>query len=68
MKNKIYTDILQSKTLVKILPIESADMYYYKHYLEDYYSPIPNIGNYSAMQNQIPCWSTSALLDVIRKN
>ena len=68
MKNKIYTNILQSKTLAEILPLESSDMYYSNHSLENYYSPIPNIGKYSAMQNQIPCWSISALLEIIRNN
>ena len=38
--NKICTDILQSKKLAEILPLESADMYYSKHALENYYSPI----------------------------
>lgn len=50
MENKIYTNILQSKTLAEILLLESADMYYSNHSLEDYYSPIPNIGNYSAIE------------------
>ena len=68
MKNKICTDILQSKNLTDILPLESADMYYSKHSLENYYSHIPNIGNYSAMHNQIPCGSISALLEIIRNN
>ena len=68
LKNKVCTDILQSKKLTEILPLESADMYYSKHPIENYYSPIPNIGNYSAMLNQIPCWSTSALLEIIRNN
>ncbi len=65
---KSYTDIEQSKVLAEILPIGSVDMYYSKHPLENYYSPIPHIGNYSAMHNQIPCWSASALLEIIRNN
>ena len=68
MKNKICTGILQSKKLAEILPLESADMYYSNHSLENYYSPIPIIGKYSAMHNQIPCWSISALLEIIRNN
>ena len=67
-KIKSYTDLEQSKMLAEILPLESADMYYSNHFLENYYSPIPNIGNYSAMHNQIPCWSASALLEIIRNN
>lgn len=65
---KICTDILQSKKLAEILSHESADMYYSNHSLENYYSPIPHIGNYSAIHDQIPCWSTSALLEIIRNN
>lgn len=62
---KSYTDISQSKKLAEILPLESADMYYSNHSIENYYSPIPHIGNYSAMHNQIPCWSLAALLSVL---
>ena len=65
---KAYTDINQSKLLADILPIESADMYYSNHSLENYYSPTPLIGKYSKMQNQMPCWSSTALLEVIRNN
>lgn len=66
--DKICTDIEQSKKLAEILALESADMYYSQHPLEDYYSPIPHIGRYSAMHDQIPCWSVAALLEVIRNN
>lgn len=62
---KSYTDIKQSKKLAEILPIESADMYYIKHSLENYYCPIPLIGKYSAIHDQIPCWSLAALLSVL---
>lgn len=62
---KSYTDIEQSKKLAEILPIESADMHYDKHSLENYYCPIPLIGKYSAIHDQIPCWSLAALLKVI---
>lgn len=67
-KIKSFTSIEESKILTGILPLESADMYYSKHALENYYSPIPNIGNYSTMHDQIPCWSISALLEIIRNN
>ena len=62
---KAYTDIEQSKKLAEILTIESADMYYSKHSFENYYSPIPHIGNYSVIHDQIPCWSLAALLSVL---
>ena len=64
-KIKSYTDIEQSNELAEILPIESADMYYTKDSLENYYCPIPLIGKYSAIHDQIPCWSLVALLKVI---
>ena len=59
---KSYTDIEQSRKLAEILPIESADMYYWCG--EDL-----RIGGYRAMDidYDIPCWSFSALLDIIRK-
>ena len=59
---KSYTDIEQSRKLAEILPIESADMYYWCG--EDL-----RIGGYRAMDidYDIPCWSFSALLDVLPK-
>lgn len=63
---KSHTDIPQSKQLIEILPIESADMCYiqdllaggkygeYKPYVGDL---IPAYG-----QDKIRCWSLSALL------
>ena len=70
---KSYTDIEQSKKLAKILPIESADMYYaYYHnpvsgasYYEEYpmfYKPICN------PNESVPCWSLAALLNVLPKS
>ena len=57
---KSHTDIEQSKKLAEILPIESADMYYWCG--EDL-----RIGGYRAMDidYDIPCWSLAALLDVL---
>ena len=61
---KSYTDIEQSKKLAEILPLESADMYWY----------LAAKGNYKAMFNEeyheygdfeLPCWSLAALLGVI---
>ena len=62
---KSYTDLEQSKKLAEIFPIESADMYYSNHSLENYYCPTPLIGRYSEIHDQIPCWSLAALLDVL---
>lgn len=60
---KAFTDIEQSKKLAEILHLESADMHYSKHSVEDYYSPVPLIGKYSEIQDEIPCWSLAALLN-----
>lgn len=65
---KTFTDIEQSKKLAEFLPLESADMDYI---------PVVNIdGEYSININiwdndhvieegWIPCWSLSALLDIL---
>ena len=57
---KSYTDIEQAKKLAEILPLESADMYYWCG--EDL-----RIGGYRAMNidYDIPCWSLAALLNVL---
>ena len=61
---KSYTDLEQSRKLAEILPLESADMYYYDNL------PVPKVG-YSveveklynkANIDYIPCWSLTALL------
>ena len=59
-KIKSYTDLEQGKKLAKILPIESADMYYWC--CEDL-----RIGGYKAMDidYDIPCWSLTALFNVL---
>lgn len=62
---KICTSLEQSKKLAEILPLESADMHYDKHSLENFYCPIPLIGKYSEMHNQVPAWSLAALLNIL---
>ena len=70
---KSYTDLEQSKKLAEILPIESADMYYFT-IIHDYpYSQgkIKTIvkimdGSFSS-DYDTPCWSLAALLDVLQK-
>ncbi len=56
---KAYTNILQSKKLAKILPIESADMNYWC-------GTQIRIGGHRTMDKDldIPCWSLAALLEV----
>ena len=57
---KSYTDISQSRKLAEILPLESADMYYYP-FNDDYAGPVIGIAD----KESIPCWSLSALLGVL---
>lgn len=61
---KSHTDLEQSKVLTKILPLESADMYWY----------LATKGNHKAIFNEgyneygdfeLPCWSLAALLGVL---
>lgn len=69
---KSYTDIEQSKKLAEILPIESADMWWSKNFI--YYNPTATIGisaeysnvyTYKFGEDDIPCWSLAALLEVL---
>ena len=62
MITKICTDIDQSKKLARILPLESADMYYWCGDGEDL-----RIDGHRAMDKDldIPCWSLAALLYVL---
>ena len=73
---KSYTDLEQSKKLAKILPIESADMTWEQviNSLEESFTWKPMIGSNSAIKYNLfsyrngyilPCWSLSALLNVI---
>lgn len=60
---KSYTDIEQSKKLVKILPLKSADMYrVFENNAETrvYYGKIPTA--YFVCE---PCWSLAALLSIL---
>ena len=69
MKNKICTDILQSKKLVEILPIESADMFWNYNHNTHTYDDIPKVlvvNNWDDAYNKnIPCWSLSALIELL---
>lgn len=63
---KSYTDIEQSKMLAEILPLESADMNWHE---------LPSIGFFArafsykrdngATEGLYPCWSLSALIEVL---
>ena len=66
---KSYTDIEQSKRLAEILPLESADMYYYSYMSlgEPFYMVYPDVieDGQKLAKNDIPCWSLAALLGVV---
>lgn len=61
---KAYTDISQSKTLSKILPLESADMYLWssgkRHYIE-----AKDDGDFNEKEGHVRAWSLAALLSVL---
>lgn len=59
---KAYTDIVQSKKLAEILPIESADMFY-TSLNRDY--PWIWIDKHLMEVDDIPCWSLTALLNIL---
>lgn len=67
---KAYTDLEQSKKLAEILPLESADMEYM--FLKKDGSKVSNVPfvkdgfeEPECCYTFIPCWSLSALLDVL---
>ena len=66
---KSYTDISQSKTLSKILPLESADMHYSKDFDGSWFVDLAEytsvkIPKYvvNVEEHLLPCWSLAALL------
>lgn len=63
---KSYTDLEQSKKLVKILPLESADMKILSFGIDIKRRVVP-IDDIAVLnrEDEIPCWSLAALLDVI---
>ena len=68
---KSYTDIEQSKKLAEILPLSSADMFWYRDAVTTEANPrIMNYMQIPELQSMYysPCWSLSALLDVLPKN
>lgn len=65
---KSYTDIEQSKKLAEILPLESADMFYYKDAVTKENNP--RVMNYSQVPKNksmyyFPCWSLAALINLM---
>lgn len=67
---KSYTDIEQSKQLAEILPIESADMYWFNRHIDltEAKYEVFVIKSYAVTFDNneiIPCWSLAALLNVL---
>jgi hypothetical protein len=64
---KAYTDLEQSKKLVEILPVESADMCFVNDGTSIKIDANPyNVRKYMWKDVQlIPCWSLAALLNII---
>lgn len=72
---KSFTDIEQSKRLAKILPLESADMWWLyitaqgKHIAMMYEEPDPHylarMESYGIKNAAIPCWSLAALVSIL---
>jgi len=72
---KAYTDLEQSKKLTEILPLESADMWWSRCTIADFgdgilkisYSVEPcNISQFRNTNEDIPCWSLSALSEILK--
>lgn len=63
---KSYTSLEQSKKLAEILPLETADMYWFRDDTET-----PKIYPKDMMKDSasvtLPCWSLAALLNVLPK-
>ena len=74
---KSYTDLQQSKKLVEILPLESADMFYNEEPEDETYPKdivdteypmvIREVHKHLLEEYGIPCWSLAALLDYLRE-
>jgi hypothetical protein len=60
---KTFTSLEQSRKLAEILPLESADMYYYIFDDGSHY-PIPSFSK--PCGDDLPCWSLAALLDTLK--
>ena len=67
---KAYTDIEQSKKLAEILPLESADMFWYRDAVTTEVNPrIMNYTQVPKLQSMYysPCWSLASLLNVVNQ-
>ena len=68
---KSFTNIEQSKKLEEILPVESADMWYWEWpsvpFYKNYEHPMFHKGEGEDIHN-VPCWSLAALLELLPKD
>ena len=72
---RVFTTIEQSRKLAEILPLESADMYYWKRTWKEGDYAI-NVGHSKDLQEgfeakgieYVPCWSLASLLSVLPNN
>lgn len=64
---KSFTDLSQSKTLSKILSLESADMYLWSSG-KRYYIEAMDDGDFNEEEGHVRAWSLSALLGVLTEN
>lgn len=61
---KAFSDLQQSKKLAEILPIESADMYWWSSG-KRYYIEAMDDGDFNEGEGHIRAWSLAALLSVL---
>ena len=61
---KSYTSLEQSKKLAEILPLESADMYWWPTSLR-YYIEAMDDGDFNEEEGHIRAWSLAALLNLL---
>ena len=61
---KAFSDLQQSKKLAEILPIESADMYWWSSG-KRYYIEAMEDGDFNEGEGHIRAWSLAALLSVL---
>ena len=61
---KSFTDISQSKVLADILPLESADMYWWSSG-KRYYIEAMDDGDFNKEEGHVRAWSLAALLGVL---
>lgn len=63
---KAFTDILQSKKLAEILPLESADIVWvYSAFEDDYFPHFLGFRKIVVGGKDIKAWSLAALLDIL---